>query len=136
MKLYEPVKIKNVNFKSRITFPPMVPFGIKEGEDYALGEEVLTYYEERIHGNLGLLVTQCFSVVSQDVGLRAFGLDKPRQREDLGKLIELCHKNDTKIIVQLAYTKKDDSGRRWTVIHNGTIFDYPPLYKYMKLQKG
>lgn len=34
------------------------------------------------------------------------------------------------------YTKKDNSGRRWTEIHNGTIFDFPPLYKYVKLQKG
>ena len=106
MRLYEPFKIKDVNFKSRITYPPMVPFGIQEGEDYALGEEVLTYYKERIHGNLGLLITQCFSVVSQDVGLRGFGLDRPKQREDLGKLINLCHDNDTKIIVQLGYPSK------------------------------
>lgn len=106
MKLYEPFQIKNVKFKSRITLPPMVPFGIQEGEDYALGEEVLAYYKERIHGKLGLLITQCFSVVSQDVGLRGFGLDKPRQREDLGKLIKLCHENDTKIIVQLGYPSK------------------------------
>ena len=28
------------------------------------------------------------------------------------------------------YTGKDRSGRRWTLIHNGTIFDYPPLNKY------
>lgn len=34
------------------------------------------------------------------------------------------------------YTKKDNSGRRWTLIHNGTIFDYPPLNKYLKLQTG
>lgn len=34
------------------------------------------------------------------------------------------------------YTKKDNHGRRWTEIHNGTIFDYPPLYKYVKLQDG
>lgn len=34
------------------------------------------------------------------------------------------------------YTKKDNSGRRWTEIHNGTIFDFPPLYKYVKIQKG
>lgn len=34
------------------------------------------------------------------------------------------------------YSKKDHNGRRWTVIHNGTIFDYPPLYKYVKLQEG
>lgn len=34
------------------------------------------------------------------------------------------------------YSKKDNSGRRWTLIHNGTIFDFPPLYKYIKNQKG
>lgn len=34
------------------------------------------------------------------------------------------------------YTKKDNRGRRWTEIHNGTIFDYAPLYKYVKLQEG
>lgn len=34
------------------------------------------------------------------------------------------------------YTQKDVSGRRFTMIHNGTIFDFPPLYKYVKSQKG
>lgn len=34
------------------------------------------------------------------------------------------------------YTGKDISGRRWTLVHNGTIFDYAPLNKYSKLQKG
>lgn len=34
------------------------------------------------------------------------------------------------------YTKKDVSGRRWTMIHNGTIFDYWQLDRYFKLQAG
>ncbi len=34
------------------------------------------------------------------------------------------------------YTRKDIKGRRWTMIHNGTIFDYSPLDKYSKLQSG
>ncbi len=34
------------------------------------------------------------------------------------------------------YTKKDNFARRWTLIHNGTIFDYPPLGRFIKLQKG
>lgn len=34
------------------------------------------------------------------------------------------------------YTMKDNGGRRWTLIHNGTIFDYPPLSKYVNLQNG
>lgn len=34
------------------------------------------------------------------------------------------------------YTKKDNFGRQWTLIHNGTIFDYPLLNKFTKLQEG
>jgi len=34
------------------------------------------------------------------------------------------------------FAEKDCSGRRWTLIHNGTIFDYPKLGKYGILQKG
>ena len=34
------------------------------------------------------------------------------------------------------YSKSDNFSRRWTLIHNGTIFDYPPLCKYLKKQTG
>ena len=34
------------------------------------------------------------------------------------------------------YTLKDNSGRQWTMIHNGTIFEYKPLNKYIKIQNG
>lgn len=34
------------------------------------------------------------------------------------------------------FTGKDSLGRRWTQVHNGTIFDYPALLKYFKVQNG
>lgn len=34
------------------------------------------------------------------------------------------------------YFKKDNFGRQWTLIHNGTIFDYSPLNKFVELQEG
>lgn len=34
------------------------------------------------------------------------------------------------------YSKKDNCARRWTLIHNGTIFDYSPLNKFVKVQNG
>ncbi len=34
------------------------------------------------------------------------------------------------------FTGKDNTGRRWTLIHNGTIFDYPPLNSYIPKQMG
>ena len=34
------------------------------------------------------------------------------------------------------FTRKDNQGRHWTFIHNGTIFNYPPLNPYVKTQTG
>ena len=34
------------------------------------------------------------------------------------------------------FTGKDNTGRRWTLIHNGTIFDYPLLNPYIQKQMG
>lgn len=34
------------------------------------------------------------------------------------------------------YTKKDVTGRRWTLVHNGTIFSYPPLDAFTAVQRG
>lgn len=34
------------------------------------------------------------------------------------------------------YSIKDITGRRWTLVHNGTIFDFPPLHKYVRIQNG
>lgn len=34
------------------------------------------------------------------------------------------------------FVEKDRSGRSWTIAHNGTIFDFPPLNRYTEIQKG
>ena len=34
------------------------------------------------------------------------------------------------------FTGFDKDGRRWTLIHNGTIFDFQPMHEYVKKQKG
>ena len=34
------------------------------------------------------------------------------------------------------FVGRDADGRRWTLIHNGTIFDFPKLLKYSGIQQG
>lgn len=34
------------------------------------------------------------------------------------------------------FVKRDNWGRTWTLAHNGTIFDYPALSRYMEVQEG
>lgn len=119
MKILEPIKLKEVPLKSRVVLAPMVPFGIKEGPEYSLGEEVLEYYRKRIHGDLGLVITNCISVISHDVGLRNFGIGNSSQKADLKKLIDMTHANGTKILVQLGYPSKGhhrhEKITQWTI---------------------
>lgn len=34
------------------------------------------------------------------------------------------------------YTMRDEGGRKWTLVHNGTIFEYQELNRYVGLQAG
>lgn len=34
------------------------------------------------------------------------------------------------------FTGKDSTGRRWTLMHNGTIFDFPEMNSYISMQSG
>lgn len=34
------------------------------------------------------------------------------------------------------FVKKDNTGRCWMLMHNGTVFNYPGLEKYQEIQKG
>ena len=34
------------------------------------------------------------------------------------------------------FTMKDHSGRNWTLVHNGTIFDFPLMNRYLSEQEG
>lgn len=106
MKLYEPVKVKNLTFKSRIVMPPMVPFGVPGGEDTTLGENILAYYAKRIHGPLGLVITHSFSVTAGKAMMGGYGLNKESHTPDLARLAEMCHAGGTKIFAQLGYPSK------------------------------
>ena len=66
---------------------------------------------------------------------------KERFTEDIASPVVLAHIRRATIgNVDLKnchpFTGFDAFGRRWTLIHNGTIFDFPPMNEYVKKQKG
>jgi 2,4-dienoyl-CoA reductase-like NADH-dependent reductase (Old Yellow Enzyme family) len=127
MKIYEPITIKNVTFKSRIVMPPMMPFGVLGGENHTLGKDVLAHYQKRIHGELGLLITHCFSVTQQEDMFGSYCLCDNSQKEDLAELTKLCHDNGTKIFAQIGYPSpghhRHDQIGRFTVAEIKNIED-------------
>lgn len=106
MLLDEPIQVKNVTFQSRITCPPMDPYGVKLGPDHTIGDEVLNHYRKRIKGNLGLLITNALNVKISNAGLSQYVLDNENHMEGLRKLADLCHANGTKIFAQITHPSK------------------------------
>lgn len=66
---------------------------------------------------------------------------KERFTEDIAAPVVLAHIRKATIgNVELKnchpFTGFDSEGRRWSLIHNGTVFEYEPMNKYVKRQKG
>ncbi|MBQ7707079.1 MAG: class II glutamine amidotransferase [Lachnospiraceae bacterium] len=66
---------------------------------------------------------------------------KERFTEDIAAPVVLAHIRKATIgNVELKnchpFTGFDTEGRRWTLIHNGTVFEFEPMNKYVKRQKG
>ena len=103
MQIYEPYKLKNTELANRIVIAPMCPFGVEEGEDNSIGEEIIEYYRKRFITKPGLVVSHAFTVGGKVEVLRGFGLTNEKQLRDVKKLADLAHENGVKLVIQLAY---------------------------------
>ena len=54
MKLLEPIKVGNIEFKNRIMFPPLTT-GYEE-KDGSIGEQSFRFYERLAKGGVGYIV--------------------------------------------------------------------------------
>lgn len=104
--------------------------------------EFFSHSVEHPHGwGLSLLDRDNYSIEKEPVRAIDSGYLKERLRMPIVSSTMLAH-------IRLAtignlewknshpFVGLDQSGRRWTLIHNGTIFDYQPMEKYAKLQAG
>jgi 2,4-dienoyl-CoA reductase-like NADH-dependent reductase (Old Yellow Enzyme family) len=57
MKLLEPIKVGNIEFKNRIMFPPLTT-GYEE-KDGSIGEQSFRFYERLAKGGVGYIVIGC-----------------------------------------------------------------------------
>lgn len=94
-------KIGNVTIKNRVVMPPMeVGVGKTDGTP---GEQMISYYEARAKGGVGLIITET-TRVNEKHGALAPGqlaLSSDRHIEPFRKMVDRVHKHGTKIFVQL-----------------------------------
>ena len=93
MKLLEPIKVGNIEFKNRIMFPPLTT-GYEE-KDGSIGEQSFRFYERLAKGGVGYIV------IGDVAPLSTFSptpkLYSPQQAEGFQRLADACHKYGAKL---------------------------------------
>ncbi len=98
MKLFERVKIGNVELKNHLGMSPM---GTKFGADHIQDERCIPYYEERAKGGFGLIVTGGYSVIDRYEPQECPKLMTPHDTAPISVLIDRVHHAGAKISIML-----------------------------------
>ncbi len=109
-KLFEPMKIGNVEIKNRIVMAPMcMGFGQYNG---CATDKMMDYYEERAKGGVGLIFTE-ITRVNDVTGASSFGqlgMSHDYQIPALKEMADRIHKHGCKIMVELHHPGRQNLG--------------------------
>ena len=105
MKIFEPITIKNIEFKNRVVMAPMVAFGLSTG-DGTMGMDLIQHYLKRAGAGIGLMICQAHAI-TKDRTTEGVGIYSDSQIDDLRTIANACHQNNTRFFVQLAYPHFD-----------------------------
>ncbi len=99
-KLFEPIRIGEVEIKNRVAMAPMGALGLLN-PDGSLGPRGVDYYTERAKGGVGLIITSVFKVENEIESLPLVPLVSRTAIASFGELSEAVHALGSKIFVQL-----------------------------------
>lgn len=100
-KLFEPITIRNMTVKNRVSMAPMgTNYGEQNGE---MSFVHLDYYEQRALGGVGLIIVEnaCVEFPLGSNGATQIRIDHDNYTPRLFRLCELVHKHGTCIAVQI-----------------------------------
>lgn len=120
-------------------------FGVSSSGKYQANAELRAFYSHSVrhpHGwGLACVSRNDAQIEKESVQASCSNYLKERLSEPISSEILLAHIRYA-TIGNVAYKNchpfsgRDISGRCWTMIHNGTIFDYAPINGYIKTQSG
>lgn len=102
-RLFEPIKIGNMELKNRIKLPAM---GIAMGEDGVVSEQAKAFYAARAKGGVALIGLSC--TATRLIQGPLFGIFDDRFISGLRELAEVIHANGAKVYAQMGV------GYSWT----------------------
>lgn len=102
MKLLTPIRIGNLEVKNRIVMPPMhTGFGSEEGR---VTERMISYYEERAKGGVGLIIVEFTAVERRGKAMSLqLMIDNDRLIPGLRRLAEAIKNHGAKAAIQLQH---------------------------------
>lgn len=103
MKIFEPIRIKNVPFYNRVVMAPMVPFGMPQLATGVMSDTLLRHYLDRAANGMGLMITQSLSVTIARPTAGGAGIYADEHIDHLRAIAAACHERDTRLFAQLAY---------------------------------
>lgn len=102
-KLFEPIKIKNVQLKNRIVMSPMCMYS-SEQKDGMVTPFHMTHYESRAIGQTGLIMIEATAVVPEGrITDQDLGIWSDEHIEGLKQLTSRIHDHGAKAAIQLAH---------------------------------
>lgn len=94
-------KIKDLEIKNRLVLPPMVCFSFG-GDDGFVAEENLVHYDNLSKGGSGLVIVEATCVNEKGkLSNDQLGIWSDKFIDGLSKIVETCHNNDAKVIIQI-----------------------------------
>lgn len=108
-RLFEPIKVGQIELKNRIKFPALAVGYDRNGE---VTDQTIAFYQERAKGGVGLIGLSC--VAERQVkgegltGERLYGLFDDRFIPGLRQIVEVCHVQGAKVYTQVG------SGYTWS----------------------
>ncbi|MCG2792295.1 MAG: NADPH dehydrogenase NamA [Weeksellaceae bacterium] len=108
MKLFTPIKFRNIQLKNRIVMSPMCMYSAEDG---VANDFHFVHYGSRAQGGVGLLITEATAVEPRGrITNRCLGLWKDEQAEALKKIVNFVHHHsESKIGIQLAHAGRKGS---------------------------
>ncbi len=100
MKIFEPIRVGGLELKNRLIMPPMATgFGNPDG---TVSEKLISYYERRAKGGVGLIIIEATSIHPLGIGFPGgLGIWDDKFIPELRELARRVKKNGARCAIQL-----------------------------------
>ena len=108
MKLYSPLKFRNLEIKNRWVMSPMCMYSSENG---FANDFHFVHYASRAQGGTGLIIVEATGIVPEGrITNKCMGIWNDAQADSLKKIVNFIHENtETKVGIQLAHAGRKAS---------------------------